>query len=300
VWAVGTRYFIEERRRRRLLSAFGHYLSPQMAQRIADADVDLRPGGKLMQVTVMFTDLENYMGLCARMDDPQRIAQVLTTYFTHTTGHILENDGTIIKYMGDAVHAVWGAPLPDADHVCKAVRAAWRLHVASRIECEGHPLRTRIGLNTGEVLAGNLGSAQRFDFAVTGDPVNLASRLEGLNKYLGTDILLSESVRTALDGEFVARSLGRFLVVGKPDPLEIHELLGPAEPPETRRWLDAFARALADFQRGDLAGAERGMRAASELRAGGDGPAKFYLEQIAALPTPLPPSWDGVVKLSAK
>lgn len=300
-WAVGTRYFIEERRRRRLLDAFGCYLSPHMAQRIADADVDLRPGGKVVEATVMFTDLEDYTGLCERMDNPERISQVLTTYFTHTTGHILENDGTIIKYMGDSVQAVWGAPLADGDHVRKAVRAAWRLHVASRIECEGHPLRTRIGLNTGQLLAGNLGSAQRFDYTVTGDPVNFASRLETLNKRLGTDILISDRVQAALDREFITRPLGRFRVVGKKDAQEIHELLGPAEPVEERPWLATFAHALAAFRRGDFDAAERGLRETSALRVGSDPPSLFYLAYIAGLRSQPPEGeWSGAVELSSK
>jgi class 3 adenylate cyclase len=300
-WAIGARYFLEERRRRRLLDAFSRYLSPQMAARIADADFDLTPGGKVVRATVMFTDLEDYSGLCARLDRPDRIARVLNTYYTRTIGRILENDGTVIKYMGDSVQAVWGTPLADADQVRKAVRAAWHLHLASLEECEGFSMRTRIGLNYDTVLAGNLGSAERFDFAVIGAPVNLASRFEGLNKYLGTDILISESIRAALDGEFATRAMGRFCVVGNPVPQTLHEVLGPAGTAEERPWLAPFAAALADFVRGDLAAAERGMRDADSRRPGGDGPARFYLETIARLRIEgLPPDWTGVVGFTTK
>ena len=300
-WAVGARYFVAERRRHALRTAFAHYLSPQMADRIADSDVELAPGGQVVEATVMFTDLENFTALCEQWDNPARVSQVLVTYFTQTTDHILENDGTIIKYMGDAVQAVWGAPMADADHARKAALAAWRLHVASRTECEGHSLRTRIGLNTGPVLAGNLGSAQRFDFAVIGDSVNFASRLEGLNKYLGTDILISDSVQQRLGGAFVTRCLGEFRVVGKKEARTIHELLGPAPAAAPMPWIESFTRALAAYKKGALDEATGGMHETIALRGGTDRPAQFYLERIAeAQKAPLPPDWSGVVELSAK
>jgi adenylate cyclase len=300
VWAVGTRYFIEERRRRALREAFACYLSPQMADRISEADFDLKPGGAVVNATVIFTDLEDYSGLCQRLDNPLHVSQVLTTYFTHTTGHILDNDGTIIKFMGDAVQAAWNAPLPDTDHVRKAVRAAWNLHQASLIECNGHPLRTRIGVNTGDLLAGNLGSAQRFDYTVTGDAVNFASRLEGLNKYLGTDILISDTVQAALDGEFATRCVGEFLVAGRLKPSVVHEVLGPAKD-KARPWVETFAAGLKAFQRGDLDAAERGMNETVTLRSERDGPAHFYLERIASLRSNgVPSDWRGVVEFLAK
>lgn len=300
LWAVGVRYFVEERRRRALRDAFGLYLSPQMADRIAEADVDLKPGGVIVECTVLFTDLEDYSGLCARMDEPLHISRVLTTYFTHTTGHILESDGTIIKYMGDSVQAVWGAPLPDADHVRKAVRAAWRVHVASLVKCEGHPLRTRIGINTGKMIAGNLGSAQRFDYAVTGDPVNFASRLEGLNKPLGTEVLISDEVFRVLDREFLTRPVGEFKLAGRTDVRLVHELLGPADG-GAYPWLASFARALAAFKTGDLDQAESGMRETIVQRGGADGPSAFYLMQIAELRIGgLPEVWRGVIDISKK
>ena len=300
-WAVGARYFVEERRRRRLHEAFGRYLSPQMAARIADADVDLSPGGRVVSATVMFTDLENYSAICEQLDQPQRIARLLNTYFTRTIGHLLESDGTVIKYMGDAVQAVWGAPLPDPDQARKAVHAAWRLHLASRAECEGYSLRTRIGLHRGEVLAGNLGSAERFDFAVIGTPVNLASRFEGLNKYLGTDILLSESIRSELGREFFTRPLGRFRVAGSQTVQTLHELLGPAEGAPEPAWIGRFARALEDFQRGDFGAAALGFREVERQRPGGDRPAQFFLERIAALQASgRSADWSGVVEFAHK
>ncbi len=300
VWAVGTRYFIEERRRNALRDAFAHYLSPQMADRIADADFDLALGGTVVEATVMFTDLENFTPLSEELGKPELISEVLTTYFTQTTGHILESDGTILKYLGDSVQAVWGAPLPDVDHARKAALAAWRLHEASAMEVKGYPLRTRIGVSTGMVLAGNLGSAQRFDYATTGDEVNFASRLEGMNKYLGTSVLISETMHDRLGDGFVTRCVGEFRVVGKKKARVVYELLGPVGAAEHSAWMVGFARGLAAFRLGDFTTAEAAMGETISLR-GADGPSSFYLERIAILrETALPADWGGIVELNTK
>jgi adenylate cyclase len=302
VWAVGSRYFIEERRQRALRDAFAHYLSPQLADRIADSDFDLSLGGVVIEATVMFTDLENFTTLSEELDDPARISKILTTYFTQTTDHILKNDGTILKYLGDSVQAVWGAPLPDEHQARNAVRSALLLHEAGQMEVLGHPLKTRIGINTGRVLAGNLGSEQRFDYATTGDAVNFASRLEGLNKYLGTNILISDTVAAQLGPEFVLRCAGEFRVVGKKSARVIHEVIGEGiEPPP---WLATFARALEAFRQQDFDRAGEAFRETSAQRGREDGPSTFYLAQVARLrsqsSSSLPPEWHGVVELSAK
>lgn len=300
VWAVGARYFIEERRRNALRDAFAHYLSPQMADRIADADFDLSLGGTVVEATTMFTDLENFSTLAEELAKPELISEVLTTYFTQTTGHILDSDGTIVKYLGDSVQAVWGAPLPDENHARKATLAAWRLHEASIMEVKGYPLHTRIGINTGQMISGNLGSAQRFDYAVTGDEVNFASRLEGLNKYLGTTVLISDSVKERIGDLFTTRCVGAFRVVGKKQARVIYEILGLAENTPHAVWMESFDRGLNAFRAGDLAAADDAMRETIALR-GADGPADFYLSRIAELrASGLPPDWAGIVALSAK
>jgi adenylate cyclase len=299
-WAIGTRYFLEERRRHALREAFARYLSPQMADRIADADFDLALGGEVVEATVMFTDLENFTPLTEELDNPTLIAEVLTTYFTATTAHLLENDATIVKYLGDSVEAVWGAPLPDADHARKAVLAAWRLYSDGDLEVQGHPLHTRIGINTGRMLSGNLGSAQRFDYAVTGDAVNFASRLEGMNKHLGTSVLIADSVEEQVRGKFVLRCVGTFRVAGKKVARAVFELLGPVGEVTPPAWEESFARGLGSFCRGELDDAEREMRETIRQR-GADGPAVFYLGQIAELRARgVPADWTGIVEFGTK
>jgi adenylate cyclase len=254
-----------------------------------------------MEASVMITDLEGFTPLSEQLDNPELVSQVLTKYFTQTTGHILESDGTIINFVADAICAVWGAPLADRDHARKAALAAWRLHQSSAIEVGGHALRTRVGVHTGRVLAGNIGSAQRFDYAVIGDTVNFASRLEGLNKYFGTNILISDALLQKLGDHFVTRRLGEFRVVGKSDARIVYELLGPAPHAEPMPWIETFARGLDAFRRRDWGDAERRMRETISQHGGTDGPAAFYLTEIASRRGKvLPPDWNGVVDLATK
>ncbi len=214
IWAVGFQYMVEARRREKLRRAFAVYYSPYMADRIAESEFDLSLGGKEVEATIMFTDLEGFTGICEGLQ-PSEVSQLLTAYFTETTRAIFDQDGMIIKYIGDAVMAVWGAPLADPQPAERAVRAALGIRAAGLKEFRGRRLNTRIGINTGKVLAGNLGSEFRFDYTLIGEATNLASRLEGLNKYLGTDLLISESTQRELTDAFQCRSLGRFIVSGK-------------------------------------------------------------------------------------
>ena len=300
VWAIGTRYFLEERRRTALRYAFSRYLSPRIVDRIADADFDLAPGGEVVEASVLFTDLEGFTPLVEELRDPELVTRILVKYFNQTTAHILDNEGTILNFVGDAITAVWGAPLADARHVHKAALAASRLRECARIEVDGRILRTRIGLHTGTLLAGNVGSKERFDYSVVGDPVNFASRLEGLNKFLGTDVLISEAVRQKLDGSYLVRRLGEFRVVGKKEACLVHELLGPTTDASRPEWIVVFEKAIEAFRRGDLDAAEHGMRDTLATHED-DGPARFYLARIAdARHMGLPPDWSGIVEFLEK
>jgi adenylate cyclase len=300
-WALGTNYLLEARRRGAIRRAFALYLSPHMADEIANSRMDLKPGGQLVEATMMFTDLQGFTSLSEQLQDPRQISDVLVTYFNNTTQHVLDNRGTIIKYVGDAVYATWGAPLPDAEHAYHAVLAAWGMHQYSQLNVHGHHLVTRIGVNTGTVLAGNLGSNFRFDYTLIGDATNLAARLEGLNKYLGTQVLLTEFTWQRVKDRFAARALGKFRVIGKKEPVVIYELLGPTVTNFVQATMEIFARALAAFQDGDLAQARTLFEQTRTQRGGTDGPSEFYLHEIERLEkSGLPADWDGVIELSGK
>ena len=301
VWAVGARYFIEERRRSALRDGFGHYLPAHIVDRIADSDFDLAPGGAVCEASVLFTDLEGFTALSENLQSPELVTSILLKYFAQTSQPILENDGLILNFVGDAMTAVWGVPLATADHAKRATMAAWQLHQSAHIDIGGRTLRTRVGLHTGKVLAGNVGSAKRFDYAVIGDPANLASRLEGLNKFLGTDVLISEAIRALVADSFTTRCVGEFRVLGKKEACRVHELLGPASSEKPAAWEDSFADALRAFGAGNLPAAEIGMSKTLAERGGTDGPSQFYLRHIARLKgTELPPDWTGVIEFTEK
>jgi len=300
-WAVGWQYSVESRKRKKLRQAFGAYLSPYMADRIAASEFDLSLGGKLVEATVMFSDLAGFTGMSETLD-PAVVSQILTSCFNRTTRAILEQDGTILKYMGDAVMAVWGAPVKDPRQAERAVLAACGMIEAGK-SGNGPLLRTRIGINTGQVLAGNLGSDFRFDYTAIGATTNLASRLEALNKYLGTDILISDSTRQQLSPAIQLRYVGRFLTAGTTVSVKIYEVLaaivGSAVRPE---WIGSFEQGLDFFVRREWDQAEALLRKTSTLRGQEDGPAQFYLAQISQLRATLTRDavWDGVVTLASK
>ena len=300
VWSIGSQYLLESRRRKELRAAFGFYLSPQMADKIANSDFDLRPGGEIVEATVIFTDLENFTTLSEDLD-PAEVSAILIAYFEQTTRCILEKKGTIIKYIGDAVMAAWGAPIEEPAHAMRAAEAACDLRALIEIEVRGKRLRTRVGVNSGKVLAGNLGSSFRFDYTMIGDTTNFASRLESLNKYLGTQILISEAVRAQLENKFITRRLGEFRVAGKVRSVIIHELLGRGEADSGQRgWIDAFEAGLDWFKAGKFSNSADLMNRTCQLRGGSDGPAEFYLRKIAVLRGQDLKNWDGIIGLSEK
>jgi adenylate cyclase len=300
-WSVGSQYLLESRRRKELRKAFGFYLSPEMADKISESDFDLTPGGKVVEATIIFTDLEHFTTLSEDLD-PMEVSAMLIAYFEQTTRCILENKGMIIKYIGDAVMAAWGAPIDEPAHAIRAAEAACDLRCLSEMEVQGKKLRTRIGVNSGKVLAGNLGSSFRFDYTMIGDTTNFASRLESLNKYLGTQVLISDSVHEQLEGKFITRRLGEFRVAGKTHGVVIHELLcrSAAESGE-RAWIEVFEAGLEVFRAGDFSKAAELMSRTRELRGGSDGPVEFYLRKIATLSRQdKAANWNGIIELSEK
>ncbi len=300
-WALGFKYLVLERHGRRLRGAFAAYLSPVMADRIAESRFSLELGGEEVEASVMFTDLEGFTAMSESLA-PKEVSRLLVAYFDETTGAILREDGTIVKYIGDAVMAVWGAPLPDPRHAERAVQAAWEMHRAGEKEIEGRRFRTRIGIGTGRVLSGNLGSRYRFDYTCIGDTTNFAARLEGMNKRFGTSVLLSDAtVRQLPAGRFHLRPLGSFVAVGKREARAIHELLGPADSGPLPEWVAAFVAALGAFGERDWDRAGAGFRGVIAARGGADGPSAFYLGLLDGMQsTPPPQGWKGEVHLTEK
>jgi len=304
VWCAGVQYFEEAKKRAALRNAFSLYLSPHMADRIAESDFDLKPGGKLVDATVVFTDCKGFTAMSEELNDPMKVSQTLIAYFTETSKCVLQNDGTIIKYIGDSVMAAWGAPVDEPDHPYKAALAAWQMREASKVVVLGRTLDTRLGVASGPVLAGNLGSAYRFDYTLIGDTTNIASRLEGLNKFIGTGILISDSTQKRLGDRFVTRMVGHFALVGKAHGQAVHELVCPSSDSraaEYRQWVAIFAEAIVAVKTGSFEQAKGLFRKTVWERGGEDGPSEFYLKKIAQLEKEQAlEEWTGVVKLTEK
>jgi adenylate cyclase len=304
VWGIAARSYVERFFRLKLTAeqaairaAFAKYLSPQMLDRLTAEGFNTNLGGEKIQAAMMFTDLESFTDMCERIRDPQRIVETLNDYFERTTGSIFEHDGVIIKFIGDSIFAAWGAPLADPEAPLKAVRAAWKLFQSDKLVVDGEELKTRIGLHFGEVVAGNIGSTRRVDYTLIGDSVNLASRLEGLNKLFDTHILMSEAILARLDGEFLTRCVGKFRVKGRQEFTAVHELLGPARQEHAPEWIAQYHQALAALDQNDTAGALELFAAVNAKRfPRGDGPARFFLERLKAGE----PIRDGIVEIKEK
>ncbi len=305
VGGVGSHFYVERFLRlrlsteqRQLRAAFARYLSPQMLQELTRENFRLEIGGQKIQAAMMFTDIEAFTDMCQQVRDPQRIVAMLNDYFERTTGHIFDHDGVVIKFIGDAIFAAWGAPLADPAAPQKAARAAWRLSQSDRLSVDGVELKTRIGLHFGDVVAGNVGTEKHVDYTLIGDAVNLASRLEGLNRMLGTRILLSDAVKAHLGEEFRLRRVGLFQVKGRQEPTEVWEHLGPAQQPDEPAWITLYHDAVTALQAGDRDAARALFGRASEVRgAQGDGPSRFFLGLLEAN---APLEKGGVVAMTEK
>jgi adenylate cyclase len=298
-------YLTTVRDREKIKRAFGLYLSPEMIRRIAEDPDAVNLGGQELVGTAVFTDIKGFTSIAEGMS-AEATAAMLNAYFSDATRHVFDAGGTLIKYIGDAVFAIWGAPIRRDDHATQACVAALALARAQVADGgDSGPvarLVTRIGVHTGPMLVGNLGSAQRFDYTAIGDAVNLASRIEGLNKAFGTLALASGETLRATDGRFVTRPLGRVRVVGRNEPVELHELIATRD--EAGRsdagLLDAFAAARAHFEEGRFGEAAAGFRAALAASGGKDQASAFFLRSAEHLAAAPPPAWDGVVVFESK
>lgn len=229
VGGVILNYATEGRQKRFIKSAFKQYLGEAVIDQIIADPSKLRLGGERRELTMFFSDLEKFSSFSEKLEPPQLI-DLLNAYLTDMGRVLMEEGGYIDKYIGDAIVAFWNAPLSQPDHAARALRAAIRCQALLREKqalfsamAAGMPVRMRIGLNTGEVVVGNMGSQDRFNYTMLGDAANLASRLEGANKAFGTFILAAESTWTAANNSVFGREVGLIRVVGRARPVRVFE-----------------------------------------------------------------------------
>ncbi len=278
------------------------YLSPKLVKKFA-GDKDhklLKPGAEKQKLTILFSDIAGFATLSEGMDS-DKLAQMMNEYFQGAVGTCIHaTDGTVVKYIGDAIFAFWNAPDPQEDHAARACEAALRFRELSSNPIAGRHLATRIGLHTGVANVGNFGSATRVDYTAIGENINLASRMEGLNKFLGTDVLITGEVKKEIGTRFATRYLGRFQLKGFEKSVEVYELAGMREAFTAPPWHHEFEEALRLFQQRDFSAAELVFTRVIEI-AGTDATTEFYLKHLAEVRDHPPgESWNGEVEIKEK
>lgn len=301
---LGYRFAVSDKDKRRLRNAFALYLSPALVDRMVEQGEAPELGGESRELTVLFSDIESFTAISEKLT-PEQLVAGLNIYLSEMTDIIERHGGFVDKYIGDAIVAVFGAPLDDADHARHAVAAA--LECRQRLaEMPGAfagradlTLRARIGLNSGEMLVGNIGSKRRFNYTVMGDAVNLAARLEGANKVFASAILVSESTARACGDAITMRELDLIRVIGREAPISVYEpiCLTARLDPGVAENLASFARALALYR-------ERGFEAAAQILEGlapnDSVAAKFAGRAREMMTSPPPADWRGINELSQK
>lgn len=250
VYLVSTLYFyvIARRSAKQLQNAFELYLSPETARQLSQGDSAAALGGSKLWATALFTDIQDFTKITEEMP-AERVAEMLNAYFTEVMEVVFQNNGTLIKFIGDAVFVLWGAPVRIDNHAELAVRTALALskEVDKFNASQRFPaLRTRIGINTGPMVVGNLGSKRRFDYTAIGDSVNLASRVEGLNKYLGTQVLFTEATKKDAGSNVTSLRVAQVVVAGKSEAVWLYTAF---EPPASARIEEVLSEGIEQFRK---------------------------------------------------
>ncbi|WP_170755910.1 adenylate/guanylate cyclase domain-containing protein [Ruegeria lacuscaerulensis] len=253
------------------LSAFRKYVPTDLVRMLVAEGIKTQPGGDMKQISVLFCDVTGFTGLSEKLGPG--IVQLMEPFFTAASAAIARHDGTIDKFMGDAVMAFWGAPRQDKNHAENACRAALDLvktvDAAGIKDSQGIPLRLRIGVNSGEALVGNIGSEQRLNYTAIGDVVNVASRLEGANKVYGTLILIGPETRREAGDSVIVRELDTLTVFGRSEELVVYELIAMTEGYNpSRDWIEAYERGLTLYRAGQFENALSEFETADQIRGG--------------------------------
>jgi adenylate cyclase len=284
------------------LADFAKFIPTDLVRMLLADGVRAAPGGETRQLTVMFADVAGFTKLSERMGIA--VIDVISRYLDVVSRTVETRGGTVDKFIGDAVMAFWGAPRADADqarNACLAALAAIEAVRAGGItDDRGAPLRVRIGIHSGAAVVGNIGSARRLNYTAIGDTVNLASRLEGVNKVFGTSILISEATKAAAGGVFATRELAEVSVVGKAEAVRVHELLGASGAEEKPDWALEYENALQAYRQRKFAKAVRILDGVLKKRPD-DGPSLWLTAMCQTCrDTPPPADWRGVAVLDVK
>lgn len=317
----------EQRQKSRIKGMFGTYVPPAIVDRMVGGE-EPKLGGVREDITAYFSDIQSFSSISERLSSsPERLVELMNEYLTACTDIVLEEGGTLDKYIGDAIVAIYGAPVTLPGHAHRACRTALRVQrrigeLRAKWAAEGgkwpdivHRLRARIGLNTGSAVVGNMGSQTRFSYTMMGDDVNIAARMESGAKSWGVYSMCTESTRSGCEliepGRILFRRLGRITVKGRDHPVPIHELVGFAQDASDalKESIDLFEQGLDRYYARDWEGASTLFRKSEAHEAFGPGraagtdsnPSLVYIGIVEAhRRTPPPPEWDGVFHMTEK
>jgi adenylate cyclase len=301
------KYFTEEKKKKEVKNAFQHYVSPAIVDQMLERVDQLHLGGERKQLTALFSDIRGFTSISEKMP-PEDLIHFLNEYLTAMARIVLDHEGTVDKYMGDAIMAFYGAPLEQSDHAFRACKTAVEMIARLKelqIGWEARnlpPMNIGIGINSGEMSVGNMGSEERFDYTIMGDNVNLASRLEGINKQYGTNIVISQSTYELVqDQPFIVRELDSVQVKGKLEPVTIYELRKYGEmEPQTQTLLEEFDKGLHAYKNRQWDQAIASFQEALRIEPG-DEPSKIYITRCEEYKqTPPPEDWNGVFVMKTK
>ncbi len=299
-------YMMEGRQKRFIKSAFSQYLSPAVIDQLISNPDNLRLGGEEREISIFFSDVQGFTSISESLSkNPTKLTEVLNLYLSEMSNIILKSGGTIDKYEGDAIIAFWNAPADEEDHATRILMAA--LECQKRLDelrpellkMTGKNFYQRIGMNTGHAVVGNMGSSNRFDYTMLGDSVNLASRLEGLNKQFGTYTMCSKAtMENALAHGCTLRfrELARVAVVGKQEAVTVYEPMTEEAYAARKELIASFDRGRELFYEGKFEEAKAVFDASKEQ----DPPASFYSVKCGELMTAPPENWQGVWKATSK
>lgn len=309
VMAMIINYVTEGKQKKYLKTAFKQYLSPAVIEKLVADPSQLKLGGERKEITIFFSDVQGFTSISEKLD-PVRLTELLNEYLSFMSGIIMNSGGTIDKYEGDAIIAFWNAPTSQPDHSLRGLAAAMEcnLKLQERLpyfeEKYGVRLLTRIGMNTGFAVVGNMGSRERFDYTMVGDSVNLASRLEGLNKQFGTYFMCTEKTFTSANCILVnkgkspvpGRKLATVAVVGKKDSVVVYEPMTQERFEREKKTLEIFDKGRDLFYTGDFINAMKVFETVKEK----DIPSCFYWEKCRDFLNNPPENWKGVWVASSK
>jgi adenylate cyclase len=303
----GHLFILERKQKSFITNAFGQYLSPKVIDMLVKNPDKLSLGGERREMTAYFSDVASFSSISEKLS-PDQLVALLNEYLTEMTDIIAKYDGTVDKFEGDAIIAFWGAPLDQPDNALKCCLATIDMQnrmkeIRARFEEEGKPvLNVRMGINTGPMVVGNMGSQTRMDYTIMGDSVNLAARLEGANKYYDTYTMISHFTYDKVKDEVEVRELDTIRVVGKKEPITVYELLetkGNLDD-QTADLVNRYNSALELYKNRQFGEAKTEFEFILQDNPE-DGPSKTYISRCEAyLEDPPGEDWDGVYNLTAK